>query len=146
MKKASTLIMAIFGFLLSTGCDETKKAIDVAGSIQLSGTYTISTIGDEKLKSTAPSITFSAIDKSVRGTTGCNSFFANYTIDLYALDIKELAVTEMYCEDKDIQKTEKDFLDALKNTGSFTIENNILTLFSKNDRSILAVGNKKTNQ
>lgn len=146
MKKASILIMAFFGLLLNTGCDETKRAIDVAGSIQLSGTYAVSSINGENVKSTSPTITFAALDKTVRGTTGCNSFFANYTIDLYALNIKELAVTEMYCEDKDIQKTERDFLDALKNTGSFTIENNILTLFSKTDRSVLAVGNKKTNQ
>ncbi len=146
MKKASILIMAFFGLLLATGCDETKKAIDVAGSIQLSGTYTISSINGEEVKSKAPTITFSAIDKSLRGNTGCNSFFGNYTIDLYALSIKDLAVTEMYCAEKDIQKTERDFLDVLNNAGSFTIEKNILTLFSKKDRSILAVGTKNTNQ
>lgn len=146
MKKISILVIIILSLLTVSSCDETKKAIDVAGSIQLSGTYTITAIKGDNVKSIAPSITFAALDKSVRGTTGCNSIFSNYTIDLYAIDMGDIAVTEMYCEDKDIQKTERMFLDALNDTGSFTIENNILTLFSKKDRSVLAVGTKNKNQ
>lgn len=144
MKTASTFIIAILSFLLMTSCDETKKAIDVAENINLSGSYIVSSINGEKVKSTAPSITFVAIDKTVRGKTGCNSFFGNYTTDLYALSITELAVSEMYCEDEDIQKTERDFLNALNNLGSYSLEDNVLTLYSIKDRSVLAKASKNT--
>src|SRR5690554_4542973 len=111
MRIASTLICVILSLFITTSCDETKKVIDVAGNINLAGTYGISSINGEKPKTTAPTITFVAMDKTLRGTTGCNSYFANYSIDLYTMDISELAVSEMYCEDENIQKTEKDFIN-----------------------------------
>lgn len=142
MKKIATLTM-IFALIL-TSCDETKKVIDVAGSVQLTGNYSVTAINGKKLTTeTTPTFSLSALDNSFRGTTGCNSVFGNYTIDLYAIDFGNLAVSEMYCAEKEIMKTERDFLDALNNTGSYAIENNVLTLYSKNDRSVLLKASKE---
>lgn len=135
----SVLILTVF----FTSCDETKKVIDVAGSVQLTGSYTVSALNGKKLASTTnPTFTLSAIDNSFRGTTGCNSIFGNYTLDLYAINFGDLAVSEKYCADKEIMKTERDFIDALNKTGSYALENNILTLYSKTDRSILLSARK----
>src|SRR5690606_4064665 len=143
MKTLATLSLLIFAVIF-TGCDETKKVIDVAGSVQLTGSYTVSALNGKKLVDTTnPTFTLSALDNSFRGTTGCNSVFGNYTIDLYAIDFGNLAVSEMYCAEKEIMKTERDFLDALNNTGSYAIENNVLTLYSKNDRSVLLKASKE---
>lgn len=146
MKTLATLSLLIFAVIF-TGCDETKKVIDVAGSVQLTGNYTVSTINGKKLVNTTnPTFTLSALDNSFRGTTGCNSVFGNYTIDLYAINFGQLAVSEKMCMDKNIMKTERDFLDALNNTGSYALENNVLTLYSKTDRSVLLSATKdKTN-
>ncbi len=146
MKTLATLSFLIFAVIF-TGCDETKKVIDVAGSVQLTGNYTVSTINGKKLVNTTnPTFTLSALDNSFRGTTGCNSVFGNYTIDLYAINFGQLAVSEKMCMDKNIMKTERDFLDALNNTGSYALENNVLTLYSKTDRSVLLSATKdKTN-
>ncbi len=146
MKTLATLSLLIFAVIF-TSCDETKKVIDVAGSVQLTGNYTVSTINGKKLVNTTnPTFTLSALDNSFRGTTGCNSVFGNYTIDLYAINFGQLAVSEKMCMDKNIMKTERDFLDALNNTGSYALENNVLTLYSKTDRSVLLSATKdKTN-
>ena|SRR5690606_5198076 len=145
MKTLATLSLLIFT-LIFTSCDETKKVIDVAGSVQLSGNYTVYALNGKKLANTTnPTFTLSALDNSVRGTTGCNSVFGNYTIDLYAITFGDLAVSEKACMDKNIMKSERDFLDALNNTGSYGIENNVLTLYSKTDRSVVLNATKDQN-
>ncbi|MDN3722905.1 META domain-containing protein [Aequorivita sp. SDUM287046] len=143
MKLLATLSILIFSIIF-TSCDETKKVIDVAGNVQLTGNYTVTAMNGKKLDiKKNPTFSLSAIDNSFKGTTGCNSIFGNYTLDLYAINFEKLAVTEMYCEEKEIMKTERDFLDALNNTGSYALENNVLTLYSKNDRSVLLSAKKE---
>ncbi|MGB3344104.1 MAG: META domain-containing protein [Aequorivita sp.] len=143
MRTIATLTM-IFALIL-TGCDETKRVIDVAGSVQLSGNYSVTAINGKKLTTEiTPTFTLSALDNSFRGTTGCNSVFGNFTIDLYTINFGDLAVSERFCEEKEIMKTERDFLDALNNTGSYALENNVLTLYSKTDRSVLLKASKET--
>ncbi|WP_051285233.1 META domain-containing protein [Aequorivita capsosiphonis] len=144
MKTLATLSLLVCA-LLFTSCDETKKVIDVAGSVQLTGNYTVSALDGKKLANTTnPTFTLSAIDNSFRGTTGCNSVFGNYTLDLSTINFGDLAVSERFCAEKEIMKTERDFLNALNNTGSYALENNVLTLYSKTDRSVLLSARKDT--
>lgn len=146
MKTLATLSLVLFTVIF-TSCDETKKVIDVAGSVQLTGNYTVSAINGKKLENTTnPTFTLSALDNSFRGTTGCNSVFGNYTIDLYAINFGQLSVSEKMCMDKNIMKTERDFLDALNNTGSYAITNGVLTLYSKTDRSVLMSAKKDSSE
>lgn len=145
MKTLATLSLLIFTVIF-TSCDETKKVIDVAGSVQLTGSYTVSALNGNKITNTTnPTFTLSALDNSVRGTTGCNSVFGNYTIDLYAISFGDLAVSEKACVDNNLMKTERDFLNALNNTGSYSLENGMLTLYSKTDRSALLSATKDGN-
>lgn len=136
------LISMLVLSLLFTGCDETKKVIDAAGQVQLSGTYHILSIGQDIISENAPNITFSALEKKVNGSTGCNRFFGTYTLDLYALGFSEIASTEMACEEP-IMTRENAFLSALDQTGSYTLETEILTLYSKTDRSVLLTAKKQ---
>ena len=143
MKTFATISLIIFT-LIFTSCDETKKVIDVAGSVQLTGNYTVSAInGKNPASKINPTFSLSAIDNSFRGTTGCNSVFGNYSIDLYAIDFGDLAVSEKFCPEKEIMTTERDFLDALNNTGSYTLQNGVLTLYSKTDRSVVLSAKKE---
>lgn len=142
MKILATLTVLIFT-LVFTSCDETKKVIDVAGNVQLTGNYTVSAINGRKIASnTNPTFSLSALDNSFRGTSGCNSVFADYTLDMYAITFDNLAVSEKFCAEKEIMKTERDFLDALKNTGSYALENGMLTFYSKTDRSVVLSAKK----
>ncbi len=130
--------------LMIAGCDETKKVIDTAGQVQLSGTYTITSIAGNNIAENAPNITFSTLEKKVNGSTGCNRFFGTYTLDLYALSFSEIASTEMACETP-IMATENVFLMSLDQTGSYSLEKGILTLYSKIDRGVLLSAKKEHN-
>lgn len=145
MKTLATLSLLIFTVIF-TSCEETKKVIDVAGSVQLTGNYTVSAINGKKLANTSnPTFTLSALDNSIKGTTGCNSVFGTYSLDLYTISFKDLAVSEKACLDKNIMKSERDFLDALNNTGSYNLENGALTFYSKTDRSVVLSASKDAN-
>lgn len=140
------LIFTIFTAIVFMSCDETKKVIDTAGNVQLSGSYTIESINGSEVSENIPTITFTALDKGIKGNAGCNSFFGKYTLDLYALSFQEIAATEMYCE-QPIMDVENSFLQGLNNTGSYSLEDGILTLYSKTDRSVLITAKKdKTDQ
>ena len=139
------LIVLFMTTLLFTSCDETKKVIDVAGNVQLAGNYTITSVGDITVSENAPTITFIAYDKSFKGNTGCNAFFGNYALDLNVLTFTGIASTEMACE-QPIMDVENQFLQALRNTGSFSLQNNVLSLRSKDDQSVLVTAQKETNE
>ena len=142
MKTFATLSLLIFT-LIFTSCDETKRVIDVAGNVQLSGSYTVSAVNGKKISvKTNPTFTLSAMDNSFQGDTGCNSVFGSYSLDLYAISFGDLAVTAKHCAEPNVMEVEKDFLDALNNTGSYEIQNNILTFYSKTDRSVLLKATK----
>ncbi|WP_347373443.1 META domain-containing protein [Aequorivita sp. Q41] len=145
MKTLATMSLLIFTVLF-TSCDETKKVIDVAGSVQLTGNYNVTALNGKKLSEStiSPTFSLSALNNSIQGNTGCNSVFGNYTIDLYAINFSDLAVSEKMCTDKNIMKTERDFLNALHNTGSYALQNGVLTLYSNMDRSILLSATKNT--
>ncbi|MCW5518313.1 META domain-containing protein [Aureitalea sp. L0-47] len=128
-----------------TSCDETKKVIEVAGNVQLAGSYAISVIGDKEVAENAPTISFMAYDKSIKGNTGCNSFFGTYALDLNVLTFSDIGSTEMACE-QPIMDIENNFLQALRETGSFSLQNNVLTLLSKDDQSVLLKAQKETNE
>lgn len=145
MKTITYLSLFIFAIVF-TGCDETKKVIDAAGNVQLTGNYTVSELKGQSLDgSEVPTFSLSAVDNSIKGTTSCNSVFGNYSLDLYAIDFGDLAVTKKMCDSQSM-KNESSFLDALNNTGSFDITNNVLTFYSKKDRSVLLKASKKTNK
>lgn len=137
--KKFVFILALSIFFVS--CDETKKVIDTAGSVQLSGAYDVVTVNGAAISDNKPTISFTALDKGINGNTGCNKFFGKYNVDLYAVNFSDIASTEMACE-QPIMDVENQFLQALRNTGSYALEDGMLTLYSKNDRSVLITAKK----
>ena len=136
-----TFLTILFTAFVLVSCDETKKVIDVAGNVQLSGAYKVSSVGNSAVSENAPTFNFYALDKTIKGNTGCNSFFGSYTLDLYAISFSDIGSTEMAC-DQPIMDVENSFLNALRNAGSYDIENSVLTVYSKSDRSVLMVAIK----
>lgn len=143
MKRIAILSLVISSMIF-VNCDETKKVIDVAGTVQLSGNYTVVDLGQTVSSGEPMTFSFAAIDKSIRGYTGCNSFSGNYTIDMFTLSFGRFSVSERYC-DEPVMTSERVLLKALENTGSYSLQNNVLTLYSKIDRNILLKANKAIN-
>lgn len=136
-----TFITILFTAFVLISCDETKKVIDVAGNVQLSGAYKISSVNNTVVVENAPTFNFYALDKTIKGNTGCNDFSGNYTLDLYAISFSDIRSTEIACNPP-IMDVENSFLNALRNAGSYDLENSVLTLYSKTDRSVLMVAVK----
>lgn len=136
-----TFITILFTAFVLVSCDETKKVIDVAGNVQLSGAYKVSKVNNIAVSENAPTFNFYALDKTIKGSTGCNSFFGSYTLDLYAISFSDIGSTERACE-QPIMDVENAFMNGLRNAGSYDIENSVLTIYSKSDRSVLMVAIK----
>lgn len=139
MKSVFSILVCSILFL-TTSCDETQKVINTASNVQLNGNYTINTVNEKSYTQKGLVLSFDALNKSVNATTECNNLFGTYTIDLYALNFGPLASTKMFCEGK--MDAEKEISEALEATGSYTIENGVLKLYSKNDRSLLLTATK----
>ncbi|MFT7071626.1 META domain-containing protein [Patiriisocius sp. Uisw_017] len=145
MKKIGVLFSLLLVTILITSCNETKKVIDTAGTAQLSGSYTITGVYGATVNSKSSlTLQFTAINKTISGASGCNQFSGNYSIDLFAINIGQLMATEMYC-DEPVMETERAYLKAISNTGSYSIVEEVLTFYSKTDRSQLLTAKKNKN-
>lgn len=138
--KAIYSILVVSLLILTVSCDETKKAINTAGNVQLNGNYNINEVMGENYASKDLIISFDALNKSVNATTECNNMFGTYTIDLYALDFGAMASTKKHCKGK--MEAEKKLGEVFENTGSYSLESGVLQLFSANDRSLLLTATK----
>jgi heat shock protein HslJ len=145
MKTLITLGFIVLAIVF-TSCDETKKVAQVAGSVQLSGSYKVTEANDTALSEDKKmSFVITALDKKIRGTTACNSFNGKFTVDVLTLRFSEMSISENYCDDK-TQKAEENLMRALRTTGSYILKNNILTLYSYPDHSVILKAMKDTLQ
>ncbi|UAB81798.1 META domain-containing protein [Marixanthomonas sp. SCSIO 43207] len=140
MKSFATLSLLVITLFFSS-CDETKKVIDVAGNVQLSGNYTVNSIEGNALSAIKPSLSFAALSGRVSGDAGCNTYFADYSTNVNSLTIGEVASTKKACA-KNIMQVENRFLETLANVGGYRIQDNVLTLYAKNDQSVLITATK----
>lgn len=140
MKSLATLSLLVFA-LVFTSCDETKKVIDVAGNVQLSGDYTVNSVDGNSLGVIKPTITFAALSGRVSGNAGCNNYFGDYTINNNTLTFGELAATKKMCQ-KGQMEVENQFLEVMNNVGGYRIQDNVLTLYAKSDQSVLITATK----
>ena len=144
MKTLNTLILLTLIFLMGA-CDGSKNVVDMSGKINLTGDYTITEITETEIELNTLTLSLSDLDKSVRGHTGCNSFFGNYSVDHHTLSFNEFAVTERYC-DEPVMRVERAYLEALHQTGSYALQENILIFLSKEDKHVLLKAKKNTNE
>lgn len=140
MKSLATLSLLVFA-LVFTSCDETKKVIDVAGNVQLSGNYTVTNVEGTSMSATKPTITFAALSGRVSGSAGCNNYFGDYTINNNTLTFGELAATKKMCGEA-VMEVEDSYLKALNKVGGYRIQDNVLTLYAKSDQSVLITATK----
>jgi heat shock protein HslJ len=91
-------VLSIFILLLTTNsCNEARKVINLVSDVQLNGSYAIVNIGGEVVRSDNTKkvfIDFNSTDKSIRGNTGCNSYFGNYMLDQYSMSFSDIGQTE----------------------------------------------------
>jgi heat shock protein HslJ len=115
MKRSITLL----ALLTLSGCAITSRD----ATTELPGTAwdLVDLDGAEPVGQTPPSLAFTE-DGSVTGSTGCNTFNAEVTIDGSELTFGPLATTRMACTDGAAAQQEQAYLAALEGVTGYTID------------------------
>ncbi|MBQ5814413.1 MAG: META domain-containing protein [Flavobacteriales bacterium] len=125
------LVAVIASGAMFVSCDNTPKLpVDVQ--------YDIVAIGDYKtMESSRPEITFTA-DGRFHGTTGCNRYFGEYTVEGNAITIADnMGMTRMFCPESDSQ--EQLIADQLPRIAEFDVKGDDLTLTTTNGQVLHCV-------
>jgi heat shock protein HslJ len=137
------IIFSLFVLLVITeSCHSTKESIDnsAKNAQPLSGTYSISQIGDIKSISKELSITFDDSTNKVSGFAGCNTFFGTYNLDNNSMTLTNIASSKKFCQ-KEINKLESQLITALNNVNTFSINETIISLLE--NETILLTAKKR---
>ena len=127
-----------------TNCNETKKVMEMNVSDQVMGTYHVTDLYSVKMsKDKAISFEIADFNKSIRGTTGCNSFFGAITTEGNSFHITEMNISENYC-DEDVMKKEQSLMRAFNNTATYMLKEGILSLYSDSENSVILKAVKDT--
>jgi heat shock protein HslJ len=129
--------------LLIGSCNQTKNIVPADKNMPPIGDFTITEVTELKIEPNTLSLSMADLDNLVRGHAGCNSFFGGYTHEGNVINFNEFAITEKYCEEP-VMKIERAYLRALHETGSYSFRDNILILYSKEDRRVLLKAKKIT--
>lgn len=100
MKRTALWIAAISCIMTMISCGTGKKALT---SADIDGQWTIVVAMGQAVtgnEGNVPSINFNIAEKSVSGTTGCNSFMGGFTLgENNEVSFSPLAATKMMCRD-----------------------------------------------
>lgn len=144
--KTLTALILVLILTIFTNCNETKRIIQSTGSEQLTGTYNVSTLnGTITPRESAISFKISEANKTIKGTTGCNSFFGAITKEGNSFRITEISISENYC-DEEVIKTEQHLMRAFNSTATYILKEEILSLYSESDHSSILNAIKDTIQ
>jgi heat shock protein HslJ len=99
---------------------------------QLSGNYSVTKLINNDTLMITPDINFDASANRVSGFSGCNRFNGSYTIDGNNITFGPLASTKMMCREE-ANTIEHNMFDTLSQVNSFSLQNNVLTLFKDKD-------------
>ncbi len=140
--KFLTILLTII-IVQSCKCQkETTKMLDETQQEKpteiLNGTYSISSIENNKTLPENLNITFDKNTNKVSGFSGCNQFSGTYKTKGNTILFSKLSTTKMYCEN--IMHVEQKLLNILNNVNSFSVEKNQINL--KNNNLILIQASK----
>lgn len=138
------ILLSLFAILImaesckssKTATTETEKKAVMQTDV-LSGTYIISAIENKTKVPKKLSIIFNAKSQTVSGFSGCNSFFSDYSITGNKIEFKGINTSKKYCPET--MKIEKQILNALSKTKSFSIKDKVLTLKGEKEVMIKAI-------
>lgn len=126
MKRTATLVVSLALILAACGGgDPNSQPGDPTGGWQL-----VSGLVDGQQINPIAShpVTIEFKDGRVGGTSACNSYGGEYTVEGSAVTIGEIAMTEMACFPENVMSLESQYLSALSAVGSFAVDDANLVL------------------
>ncbi len=138
---AATRTSLLLGLLLLiiNACNS-QKATTSNITETITGTYRVLQLAATDLTNNPIQLTFDPANQSVFGNTGCNDFFAAYTIEGQHINIKGIGQTKMICDDPamDIERSLTHLLgnrtgwsrkkDTLTLTGNGSAQDNVIAI------------------
>jgi heat shock protein HslJ len=114
-----TRSIALLTLLALTACAITSRE----ATTDLPGTSweLVDLDGTEAVGETPPSITFND-DGTVNGSTGCNTFSGEVTIEGSEVTFGPMATTRMACAEESVSEQEQAFLLAMEGVTGYTID------------------------
>ena len=132
MMKKISIITLVTLLILTVSCAETQQVLETAGRVQLDGTYNITALEGETVN--GQTIVFSGLTKRVSGDAGCNTYFADYTLNNLSLNIGEIGSTRKSCPD---MNDEDKLFDVLRRVASYNKNDGVLTLYGQNSSEVI---------
>ena len=130
---SSRLLLALL--LAAAAAVACARAPQPAATTPMTETYWRLTELDGRPAAPAPSsprephLRLQASDQRAVGATGCNSFFARYTLDGERISMSNIGSTKMACLDAALNQQEQSFLRALTDADRATVAGDTLTLY-----------------
>lgn len=119
------LIWGVLLGVIAASC----SALNPAGADQLGGTHWQLLYIRKSVPLSNRPITIAFKDGQVNGSSGCNSYFGEYTINGNEISIGPLASTEMACMDPEgIMQQEQEYLHFLAEVVTFEVDGEQLVL------------------
>ncbi len=76
-------------------------------------------------------------DERISGMSGCNSFFAKYTVEGQSMSFGLIGATKMNCSNVGVMEQEQTYFKRLESVKSYKVEGNKLTLLDGNGKTVL---------
>jgi heat shock protein HslJ len=111
--------IAVIAVLALTGCAITSR--DARTELPATSWVLVDLDGAEPVGATPPTLAFDETG-GVNGSTGCNQYNGEVTIDGSDLSFGPLATTRMACLDNETAAQEQAFLGAMEAVTSYTID------------------------
>lgn len=81
-------------------------------------------------------------DGRISGSSGCNSFFAKYTVEGKSMSFGLIGATKMLCTNQGVMEQEQTYFMRLESVKSYKIEVNKLSLIDGNNKTVLVYSKK----
>ena len=141
MEKTRPYLFILAAAALLAACSDGASA-----SASLTGTWKLISYGDPANPTPAVADADTSIvlgeDGTIGGNVGCNSFGGDYKVDRDKLTFGPISSTLMMCADPAIGDQETVVLSTLRETVTFVIDGNILTISSPDGGSVVVLARK----
>lgn len=139
-KKIFLVCIISFISILVIGCTS-QSTPNFEGTSWKLDTY-LSSIDHLVSPTSSTNLTLEFKDGRISGLSGCNSFFAKYTVEGKSMSFGLIGATKMLCTNQGVMEQEQTYFMRLESVKSYKIEGNKLSLIDGNNKTVLVYSKK----
>jgi len=129
------IILLLLFLILFVGCTS-QNVPNFEGTSWNMDTY-LSNIGHLVSPVSSTKMTLEFKDGRISGSSGCNSFFAKYTVEKNSMSFGLIGATKMYCSNPGVMEQEQTYFMRLDSVETYKIEGDKLKLIDGNGKTVL---------